>query len=127
MEAPGPILVVDDDEAYRDLLRHHLESLGYVILEANNGAKAFRIASRQPVALMILDMVMPETDGLETIIRLRRQPFRPRILAISGARGGREYLEVAAHLGVEAKIEKAKPISELLATVRKLAPPAGGD
>jgi len=116
----GPILVVDDDEAYRNLLKHCLEELGYSILEATNGASAWRIASRELVPLMILDINMPDTDGLETIRRLRTRGVRIPILAVSGAGRGREYLRLAVHFGADARIEKSRPMAELVTLVRKL-------
>jgi CheY-like chemotaxis protein len=126
-EPVGPVLVVDDDEDYRTLLCHRLEGLGYSIREASDGAKAYQIASRELVALMILDIVMPDMDGLETITRLRRHGFRTPILAISGVGRGREYLDIAARLGADAKIEKTRPMTELLtAVVGLLGEPAPG-
>ena len=58
--------MVDDDESYRAILRHHLETLGYEVLEARDGAEACQIASMKPLQLMILDIVMPNSEGLGT-------------------------------------------------------------
>jgi DNA-binding response OmpR family regulator len=121
MKPTHPILLVDDDESYRAILRHHLEACGYEVLEAEDGAQGFRIASGKPLQLMILDIVMPKTAGLETISRLRRAGVRIKILAISGAGSAREYLELAGRLGANTKVEKIRPISELLNVVRSLA------
>jgi DNA-binding response OmpR family regulator len=115
------ILVVDDDESYRAILRHHLEALGYEVLEAEDGAQGCRIESRKPLQLIILDLVMPKSEGLETISRLRRAGVRTKILAISGAGRAREYLELARRLGADAVMEKIRPISELLSMVQSLA------
>jgi DNA-binding response OmpR family regulator len=118
---PGKrILVVDDDESYRAILRHHLETLGYEVLEAEDGIQAIRLTSRGPLQLMILDIVMPHTEGLETISLLRRAGVRTKILAVSGAGQGSEYLEVAVKMGADAKIEKIRPVSELLKLVERL-------
>lgn len=119
---PGqPILLVDDDESYRAALRHHLEALGYQVLEAEDGAQACRIATHRPLQLMILDMVMPDAEGLETISRLRRQGNRTKILAISGALRAHEYLTLASRLGADAGMDKVSPMSGLLSLVRSLA------
>ena len=120
MKPSLPILLVDDDESYRAILRHHLEGLGYQVLEAEDGAQGCRIAAQKPLQLMILDLVMPNTEGLETISRLRHEGFRTKILAISGAGKAHEYLELAGWLGADAKMEKIKPISELLSVVQSL-------
>ena len=114
------ILLVDDDESYRAILRHHLQALGYEVLEAADGTEGCDIASRQPLQLVILDIVMPQSEGLETISRLRREGVRTKILAISGAGRAREYLKLARGLGADAGLEKIRPISELLSLVHSL-------
>ena len=121
MKPTQPILIVDDDESYRALLRHHLEALGYQVLEAKDGTQGCRIASQTPLQVMILDLIMPNTEGLEAISRLRRAGIRTKILAISGAGKAREYLELAGKLGANAKVEKIRPVSELLSAVQLLA------
>lgn len=115
-----PILVVDDDESYRAILRYHLENVGYRVLEAADGRKAFEILSRLSVPLAVLDIVMPNNEGLETISRLRREGRRTKILAITGAASAREYLHVASLLGADATIEKTQPVSEVVTLVRSL-------
>jgi DNA-binding response OmpR family regulator len=121
MKPTQPILLVDDDESYRAILRHHLEALGYEVLEAEDGAQGCGVASQKPLQLIILDIIMPKTEGLETISRLRRAGVRTKILAISGAGRAREYLEVAGRLGADAEMDKMRPISELLSMVQLLA------
>ena len=121
MKPTQPILIVDDDEAYRAILRHHLEALGYEVLEAEEGGRGCCIASRKQLQLIILDIIMPKTEGLETISRLRRAGVPTKILAISGAGRAREYLEVAGRLGADAEMDKMRPISELLSMVQLLA------
>jgi DNA-binding response OmpR family regulator len=118
-----PILVVDDDEAYRILLRHHLEAQGYKVIEAEDGIKAYSVVRESPIGLMILDLVMPNEEGLETIFGLRREGFCTKILAVSGASQARIYLKVATRLGADAGIEKIRPISELLGKVHSLLKP----
>lgn len=120
MQLDETILVVDDDEAYRILLRHHLEAHGYKVIEAEDGIKAYSVVRESPIGLMILDLVMPNEEGLETIFGLRREGFRTKILAVSGASRARLYLKVATRLGADAEIEKIRPISELLGKVHSL-------
>lgn len=114
------ILVVDDDESYRAILRHHLQAQGYEVLEAADGTEGCDIASHQPLQLVILDIVMPRSEGLETISRLRHEGVRTKILAISGAGRAREYLKLACGLGADAGLEKIRPIAELLSLVHSL-------
>src|SRR5207248_3626920 len=59
----GLVLVVDDDEATRDLLSRRLGRLGYTVSEAENGRVALEIMGREPVDLVLLDLNMPELDG----------------------------------------------------------------
>ena len=125
MSSAAPILVVDDDEAYRNLIRHYLRDCGRQVLEAGDGGSAYEIVSAQCVDLMILDIVMPETEGLETIGRFRREGFGVPIVAVSGVTRACDYLTLALRLGANAVVEKTAPITDLLATVRSVLCDAG--
>ena len=80
------ILVVDDDRDYRVLIRHQLEGAGYQVLESADGQSAFAVLGRQYIPLVILDIVMPDVEGIELITRLRRQGCRSKILAAPARR-----------------------------------------
>lgn len=116
----APILVVDDDIDYRILVRHQLEAVGYRVLETADGHNAFTILGEQDVPLVILDIVMPQIEGLEIIRGLRRQGCRSMILAVSGVGKADEYLNLAVRLGADARFEKSRPLSDLLAAVQNL-------
>jgi len=120
------ILVVDDDEDYRILLRHHLERVGYEVIESSDGDKAYALLRSEPVRLVILDVVMPKTEGLETIMRLRREGFGAKILAVSGAGGATAYLKAAVLLGADAALDKTRPVTELLTVVEQCTEDANG-
>ncbi len=77
--APGCILVVDDDAETVALLRETLESSGYSVLQAFDGAQALETLSKSTVDAMILDLVMPVLDGFEVLRRLRDDPSLNRI------------------------------------------------
>lgn len=66
------VLIVDDQEMVRDLLRHHLGEFGYRCIEAQNGEQAIAIAQSQAVDSILLDLNMPGIDGIETCRRLRQ-------------------------------------------------------
>jgi DNA-binding response OmpR family regulator len=122
-QAPAPksvVLVIDDDRDYRALVRYHLETAGYFVLELSAGTQAADVLSRHSVQLVILDLVMPDHEGIETILELRRKGFRTKILAISGAGGAEQYLKLAAHMGADACLQKNRPIEGLLAKVAQL-------
>ena len=66
------ILVADDDPHIREVVRFTLERAGHRVLEATDGAVALAEFARTPVDLIVLDIVMPEQDGLEVCRRIRR-------------------------------------------------------
>lgn len=70
----GEILIVDDEEGNRDLLRRRLERNGYAAIEASSGEDALAIVARQPIDLVLLDMLMPGLDGHAVLERLKADP-----------------------------------------------------
>jgi len=119
------ILLADDDESFRRMLRLTLVRLGHTVDEAKDGAQAWTKFQTQPVDLVIMDLIMPEKEGLETIRQFRKNRVAVKILAISG--GGRidarDMLTVARQFGADAAL--AKPFSnEELAQALKLLLPA---
>ena len=72
MSTSARILVVDDDAATRAMIRFHLESAGHRVLEASDGARGLVTAKAEKPALVILDLMMPELDGLSLAGELRR-------------------------------------------------------
>ncbi|HDQ14005.1 MAG TPA: response regulator [Sediminispirochaeta sp.] len=81
------ILVVDDDSQIRLLLRTVLEEAGYEVIEAEEGKSAVKIYSRELISVVILDMLMPDMEGVETIRSLRAKDSEVKVIALSG--GGR--------------------------------------
>lgn len=84
------ILVIDDEDRIRRLLRAALEMEGHEVLEARQGDEALRLHRTMPVELVITDIIMPEKDGLEVIMALRHDAPKLKIIAMSG--GGRYAL-----------------------------------
>ncbi len=116
------ILVVEDDYQVRAMLRLTLERVGYEVDEAANGRAACEKFRKRPPDLTITDIVMPEQEGIETIIRLRREFPDAKIIAISGgARGGPDvYLDSAEKFGAARTFTKPVDQAELLEAVREL-------
>ncbi|MFN8651085.1 MAG: response regulator [Gemmatimonadales bacterium] len=116
------ILVVDDDDQFRRMVQRTLERAGYEVEPAANGKEALARFEARPPDLVLTDLVMPEKEGLETILALRQKWKTPRIIAMSG--GGRnlpeEYLEAARVLGVAATLEKPFATKDLLTAVRSV-------
>lgn len=115
------ILLVDDDELSRGAVQKMLERAGHQVQSTGNGSEA--IAQYRPgqVDLLITDLIMPETDGLEIIQTIRRMDPAARILAISG--GGRveaeEYLSVARKFGALEVLSKPFTGEELKQAVAR--------
>ncbi len=111
------ILIVDDEPAIRELFSEILREAGYTVETASNGRQAIESLRRSPVDVLITDLVMPEQEGIETILAIRKETVRPKIVAVSGAFGG-AYLQSAKALGAHATLLKPVSASQLLETVR---------
>ncbi len=116
------ILVIDDDVQFRQMLRQMLERAGYEVVDAADGRKGMKLFCAAPADLVITDIVMPEQEGIETIIELKRDFPDIKIVAISG--GGRidskDYLELAEHFGVTRTFGKPLDREEFLAAIAEL-------
>jgi CheY-like chemotaxis protein len=114
---PAKILVVDDEAGIRRLIRQALEAAGYGVLEAADGRDAIAQLKSHPVDAMIIDLVMPGQEGIETI-RLTHE-MRPElaIVAMSGAVDG-SALAAASRLGTQAALAKPFNDDQLLDTIR---------
>lgn len=114
------ILIVDDEQDVRELIQEILENARYQTLTASNGTEALKIYAEEHPDLMITDLLMPEKDGIETIIELKRIDPNAKIIAISGDGMFNPIflLHIAKKLGAEAAILKPINRDELLSTVR---------
>jgi DNA-binding NtrC family response regulator len=119
MPIPATILLVDDDADVRNVLAQMLESGGYRVFEAEDGKQAVAEARRQPIDLLITDLVMPEQEGIETIKLLRREYPAMKIIAMSGAFGG-DFLTVAGYLGATETLQKPLHLDTILSTVERV-------
>jgi DNA-binding NtrC family response regulator len=79
------IVVVDDDPGLRGAMRKILERGGHDVREAEDGDAGLRLVENEEPDLVVTDLLMPEKEGIETIMELRDRFPRVRILAISGA------------------------------------------
>jgi len=105
------ICVVDDDDLFRAKLALDLQVAGYEVVEVGDSRKVSSVLGGRNFHAVVLDLVMPERDGLEIIAQIKRQRPDLRIVAMSGGgRVGAElYLDIADKLGAHACL--AKPIS----------------
>ena len=113
------ILIVEDDDEVRDVLKTLLREEGHEVFEASDGNEAMEQFRLMPADLVILDIVLPDKEGLETIIDLRRTHPNVKIMAMSG--GGRtspqDYLDMAKRLGAVEVIAKPFSIDDFLRSV----------
>jgi DNA-binding response OmpR family regulator len=117
------ILVIDDEEDIRDLLRTILQSKGYEVVEAANGEAGLRIFQSMPVDLVMTDILMPEKEGLSTIMDLKKTKPGLKIIAMSGgALKSGHYLSVARKFGADRVLEKPFHIDAVLEAVEALLP-----
>jgi DNA-binding response OmpR family regulator len=127
--APRTILIVDDDPQIRKLLGAILKRDGYGIITAANGRQALQELDKQAVDLVITDLLMPEKEGIETIMEIRHKFTGMPIIAISG--GGRlnpqTYLKIAKSLGAVRTMTKPIDTAMLRAMAKDLLVDSGQD
>lgn len=116
------ILVIEDDDEVRDLLESLLTREGHVVATAANGKQGVAAFLAAPFDLVITDIIMPEKDGIEAIMDLRRGRPDLKLIAISG--GGRaepeNYLHSAQLLGANRTLRKPFTNEAIVAAVKEL-------
>ncbi len=122
------ILIVDDEAPIRRLLGEVLRRAGHEIVEAENGRKAIMAMQATTVDLVITDIMMPEQDGIETVMQVRKHHPAVRIIVISG--GGHQqamdYLPMAETLGADLTFSKPFKPSAVAEAVGQLLHNPGG-
>jgi two-component system nitrogen regulation response regulator NtrX len=111
------ILIVDDEPAILNSLSKILEDEGYQVVVAKSGHEALKVISNEVPALVILDIMMPEMDGLETLKRAHEQAPQLQILMMSG-HGTIETAVRAMRLGAYGFIEKPMTLENVVQQVR---------
>lgn len=113
------ILIIDDDEAIRNLVRDALAEEGHDVLTAKDGVAGLSLYARSLPDAVIVDIIMPNMGGIEIIRELREKNPELPIIAISG--GGRtrnfELLEIAKRLGANHVLTKPFDVDELRSSV----------
>ncbi len=116
------ILVIDDDEQFNLMLKSALEIKGYNVETASNGRDAKALYQNKQYDVIITDIIMPDVDGYEVILDLRRLNMSDRTIAVSG--GGRtaaeDYLVTAQHFDVAATFNKPVDLQALRAKVDEI-------
>ena len=120
------ILVVDDEQAVRESLRRSLRFNGYEVLTANDGLEAVEMVRAENPELLILDVMMPNMDGLEVCRTLRSEGWDRPILVLT-ARDGVSDRVAGLDAGADDYLPKPFALEELLARVRSLVRRASAD
>lgn len=121
-DTAGRILVVDDDDVIRQLIRVNLELEGFEVYTANDGEDALLKARELQPAVVTLDIMMPRLDGWDAAARLRADPETAHIkVVLLSARAQEADLRKGSRIGVDAYLTKPFDPDELIETVRRLA------
>jgi DNA-binding response OmpR family regulator len=113
------ILIVEDDDDLREMLKISLLQRKYTVLEASNGKEAISRFKPSLVDLVVTDIIMPDEDGLKVIMKLKEIKPEIRIIAISGGgkAGPGNYLNLARALGADEIFPKPFSVSSLLTRI----------
>jgi CheY-like chemotaxis protein len=116
------ILVIDDDPHCVSLLKAVFEQSGHTVFSATNGRSGLQAACTEAFDLIITDVLMPEKDGLELIIELKKHKPDVKVIAISG--GGvlqfQDCLKMAKLFGAQQVLEKPFDIKKMLEVANDL-------
>ncbi len=118
MDERKRILVVDDEEGMRDMLWWSLERQGYRIAQARDGVEALACVEAGGVDLVITDVTMPRSGGLQLLRALSRGPRMPAVIVLTGF-GTVESAVEAMRLGARDFLLKPCDLGRLLARVRE--------
>ena len=118
----GHILIIDDESSVRGTMRKILEREGHEVREAEDGVVGLKLSREAPPDVVVTDLLMPEKDGIETIMELRAEFPDVRILAVSGGDtgsvGGR--LLDAQALGADGSLAKPFTVDQFRSAVAAL-------
>lgn len=117
------VLVVDDDQLMHRLYKHHLERAGYQMVSATNGREALELAASQPPHLIVMDIMMPDIDGLAALRELKKGEATKSIpVIVITANGNHLAKQESANCGAAIFLTKPFSPTQLLNEVKRLAP-----
>jgi YesN/AraC family two-component response regulator len=120
----GKILIIDDEPYILQMLKKMLEKAGHEVSLASNGREGMDLFEKASTDLVITDIIMPDKEGLELILEMKKKRPALKIIAMSG--GGRispeSYLECAKHFGAEKVFQKPFRHKDLVSAVEELIP-----
>jgi DNA-binding response OmpR family regulator len=113
------ILVVDDDEALRELVRSQLEGAGYELDEANDGSSAIEKLGTGSYDLMLLDINMPEKSGIDVLRFWKEKALKCRVIMLTG-RVGFSIATESLKLGADEYITKPFSLEYLMSSIKRV-------
>ena len=113
------LLVVDDEEALRTIVRHELESYGYDVHEAEDGDAALQKLNSHRFDLVILDIYMPTIDGMEVLRKIREKNLANKVIMLTGVNELKIARESLA-LGANDFITKPYDFKNLMACIDRV-------
>jgi CheY-like chemotaxis protein len=115
------ILVIDDDSAFRTILRVMLETAGYEVQDAADGKAGVARYRQERSDVVLMDILMPEQEGLQTIRELLHTDPQAKIIAMSaGGEGPTGHLSIALRFGARRTLRKPFSRTELLAALTEV-------
>ncbi len=116
------ILVIDDDPLVRRSFEQFLTDVGYEVALAANGRAGLALFTKLHPDIVVTDIIMPEQEGIETIIQMRKLNPKAKIIAVSGSGrvSNQDFLSIAAKFGAAATLMKPIDQDQLVDAVRKL-------
>ncbi|HEY7610136.1 MAG TPA: response regulator [Alphaproteobacteria bacterium] len=116
------ILLIDDDTLVRTSLAYALEDAGHAVIQAGNGDEGLDALARGSFDAVVLDILMPEREGIETIREIRKKWAALPVLAISGGdkTGWSDFLRMASALGANDTLAKPFTSTDFVARVSRL-------
>ncbi len=114
------ILIVDDEDGLRTLLRSELESSGYSVEEADGGNMALEMVERTTYDVIILDIRMPDVDGLSVLRDIRSKKIPSKVVMLTGV-GELKVAKESVALGADDFLSKPIEFRNLLACLKRVA------
>lgn len=114
------LLVIEDDPAVRFSLLAALQALGHDVDAAANGVEGVARCRESHYDLIITDLIMPEKDGVETILELKLEKPGLKIIAISGGGRNQDIMETAYTIGADCALAKPFSVNDLSSCVNRM-------
>jgi CheY-like chemotaxis protein len=116
------ILVIDDELPLRRVLRSILERAGHTVLDAPDGRKGMELWRREPIDVVVIDIFMPDKDGIAVILEMKNVVPKPKIIAMSGGgqKGLLDWNSAALSMGADRVLLKPFDQRTFLLTVQEV-------